>query len=707
MAKPPKDTETSPGPAEKKTVQKRSAKSAGERKATKDETASALAPKSIAAKKPRQRTKTTASQGTKARAARQAFDPTITQDAAVNAGLWVSPPDMSDETAVAAEPVALQDAATELPSQAAATQAPVAPIGQATNWTKWLPRWSWVDGWANVLTPIFDGLARLRIVAAVCIALVAVAAFAPGFTTIPPIDRDESRFSQATRQMVATGDFVEIRFQNDARYQKPIGIYWLQSAAVHLYGAEDGQAPIWVYRTVSFVGAVAAAVLVYWLALGFGAPPVAFAAGLLVALTVLLGAEARLAKTDAMLFATILVAQGILARAFLGRRDSSVKFWHAGLFWTAAAAGILIKGPILPMVVGSTALVASLFERRIAWLRRLRPGLGIMWMLILTLPWFIAIGITSGGEFYAQSIGRDLFEKIGQSRERPFVPPGAYTFGFFPSLGWPLAPLAFLAIPFAIASWRDKSTRFLVAWIVPTWAIFELSATKLPHYILPIYPALAILAARMMVYEKVPKGWLAGVAKGLFLLIPIAGTIGMPVILYVYGDSISPVGVALMVIGLVLLIGAFLLIVREHARASLVLIVAGTLVLYSGAFGFHVPAARTIWVTPQLVTALDAVRCDEPELATLGYNEPSLVLMTRTDLRTLSSAEAAADFLAQGGCRAAFVDAPFVEEMFEELGRLTPEESTSAATVRLLARVEGININGGDELNMHVFAAGE
>ncbi len=708
MAKPPKDTETSLGPEEKKTVQKRSVKPVGVKKKPKDETAAPVTPNSQAAKKPRTRRTTATSPRTKRSVVKQTFDPAITQDAAASAGLWASPPtETSAEASVPTEPTVTEHAPTQTPGEAAATQAPAVPSGLAANWRKGIPRWSWVDRWADVLTPIFDGLARLRIVAAVCIALVAVAAFTPGFTTIPPIDRDESRFSQATRQMVATGDYVEIRFQNDARYQKPIGIYWLQSAAVTLYGAEDGQAPIWVYRTVSFVGAVAAAVLVYWLALGFGAPPVAFAAGLLVALTVLLGAEARLAKTDAMLFATILVAQGILARAFLGRRDSSVKLWHAGLFWTAAAAGILIKGPILPMVVGSTALVASLFERRIAWLRRLRPGLGVMWMLILTLPWFIAIGITSGGEFYAQSIGRDLFEKIGQSRERPFVPPGAYTFGFFPSLGWPLAPLAFLAIPFAIASWRDKSTRFLVAWIVPTWAIFELSATKLPHYILPIYPALAILAARMMVYEKVPKGWLAGVAKGLFLLIPIAGTIGIPIVLYVYGDSISPVGVALMVIGLILMIGAFLLIIREHARASLVLIVAGTLILYSGAFGFHVPAARTIWVTPQLVTALDTVRCNEPELATLGYNEPSLVLMTRTDLRTLGTAEAAADFLAQGGCRAAFVDAPFVEEMFEELARLTPEESTAAATVRLLARVEGININGGDELNMHVFAAGE
>lgn len=614
-------------------------------------------------------------------------DQTITADAARAAGLWAGPTETLEPSA---------HVAMELP---ASQPARATGTSQGSGW-RWIPRWSWVDRWAAALAPVFDRVAGLRILGAVCVALVAIGAFTPGFTTIPPIDRDESRFSQATRQMVASGDYVEIRFQNDARYQKPIGIYWLQSIAVNLYGAKDGQAPIWVYRTVSFVGAVAAALLVYWLALGFGAPPVAFAAAVLVALTILLGAEARLAKTDAMLFATILAAQGVLAKAFLGRRDSAVKFWHAGLFWTAAAAGILIKGPILPMVVGSTALVASLIDRRIGWLRRLRPELGIMWMLILILPWFIAIGITSGGEFYAQSIGRDLLEKIGQSRERPFVPPGVFTFGFFPSLGWPLAPLAFLSIPFAIASWHDKSTRFLVSWIVPTWLIFELSATKLPHYILPVYPALAILAARMVVYEKIPSGWLPGVAKGLFLLIPVAAVLGMPVILYVYGDSISPYGVALSVVGLILLIGAFLLLWRSHARASLVVTVFGALFLYTGAFGFHVPAARTIWITPQLVASLDAVRCPDPQLATLGYSEPSLVLMTRTDLRMLGSAEAAADFLAQDGCRAAFVDAPFLDAMFDELGG-------SAQAVRLVARVEGININGGDELDLHVFAAGE
>ena len=660
----------------------------------------------------------------KAVIAKTTFDAAITPEAASAAGLWAEPaaPEEAPETAAETQPFVQPFAKAITPDAASAAGLWVAvpsdnvetgdeevpaPFIVKKRPSRWAPKWSWVDGWARLLTPVFNGFARFRIIAAFCVALVAVTAFVPGFTTIPPIDRDESRFSQATRQMVATGDYIDIRFQNEARYQKPIGIYWLQSVAVQIYGAEDGQAPIWVYRTVSFAGAVLAALLVYWLALAAGTPPVAFAAGLLTALTILLGAEARLAKTDAMLFATIMMAQGVLARAFLSKRDSGVRPWHAALFWTASAAGILIKGPILPMVVGSTVLAAALIERRIKWLRRLRPGVGFMWMLILTLPWFITIGITSGGEFYAESIGRDLFEKIGQSRERPFVPPGAFTFGFFPTLGWPLAPFAFLAIPFAIATWRDKTTRFLVAWIVPTWLIFEFSATKLPHYILPVYPALAILAARMIVYERMPTGWLAGIAKGLFVLIPVAGAIGMPIILFVYGDAISPQGTLLGLLGAAILVGAFLLILRSHARASVVLTAVGTLVLYAGAFGSHVPAARTIWITPQLVSALDAVRCEDPQLATLGYNEPSLILMTRTDLRILTNAEAAADFLAAGGCRAAFVDAPFVDAMFEELAGYTTEQSATAASVRLVARVEGLNINGGDEMNLHVLAAGE
>src|SRR5437016_14236047 len=75
--------------------------------------------------------------------------------------------------------------------------------------------------------------------------------FLPGFFNIPPIDRDEARFAQATKQMVETGDYVDIRFQEEVRYKKPVGIYWMQAAAVQTasaLGLPRAQLRIWVYR---------------------------------------------------------------------------------------------------------------------------------------------------------------------------------------------------------------------------------------------------------------------------------------------------------------------------------------------------------------------------------------------------------------------------------------------------------------------------
>ena len=78
--------------------------------------------------------------------------------------------------------------------------------------------------------------------------LLSLACFLPGFASLQPMDRDEPRFAQASKQMLETGDFVDIRFQDEARHKKPVGIYWLQSAAVALArprragGAHDDRA---------------------------------------------------------------------------------------------------------------------------------------------------------------------------------------------------------------------------------------------------------------------------------------------------------------------------------------------------------------------------------------------------------------------------------------------------------------------------------
>src|SRR5207253_4856171 len=100
-----------------------------------------------------------------------------------------------------------------------------------------------------------------------CLAFVCLVAFLPGFFQIPPMDRDETRFAQATKQMVETGDFIDIRFQDEVRYKKPVGIYWLQALAVETasaLGLPRAQVRIWLYRIPWLVGAIGAVPVTYW-----------------------------------------------------------------------------------------------------------------------------------------------------------------------------------------------------------------------------------------------------------------------------------------------------------------------------------------------------------------------------------------------------------------------------------------------------------
>src|SRR5262249_32317357 len=196
--------------------------------------------------------------------------------------------------------------------------------------------------------------------------------------------------------MIESGDYVDIRFQDEARYKKPVGIYWLQAAAVEFadaIGVSRAHRTIAVYRVPSLLGAVGGVLLTYWAALAFVTQRAAFLAGLMMAASILLGVEARLAKTDAMLLLTCVAAMGALGRAYLNRPDAG----HAGLrswvvpaiFWSAFAGGILLKGPLILMFVALTVATLAILDRpagapwwrlRADWLQRLKPLPGLLWM---------------------------------------------------------------------------------------------------------------------------------------------------------------------------------------------------------------------------------------------------------------------------------------------------------------------------------------
>src|SRR3974390_1597596 len=151
----------------------------------------------------------------------------------------------------------------------------------------------------GLLAGVLDFITTSHLRAAAFLMVCGLLLFLPGFFNIPPIDRDEARFAQATRQMVESRDFVDIRFQDEVRYKKPVGIYWMQAAAVKTasaLGLPRAELRIWIYRIPSLIGAVGAVLLTYWAALAFVTRRGAVFAALMMCSCVLLSVEARLAK---------------------------------------------------------------------------------------------------------------------------------------------------------------------------------------------------------------------------------------------------------------------------------------------------------------------------------------------------------------------------------------------------------------------------
>ena len=325
--------------------------------------------------------------------------------------------------------------------------------------------------------------------------------YAPGLSAIPPLDRDEARFAQATRQMLQTGDFLRIRFQSEARNNKPAGIYWLQAAAVGVVSTPESTA-IWPYRLPSLIGATAAALLVF----GFGAallsetadPPtarrIAMAAALLLASALGVVAEAHIAKTDAALLAAVTAGQGALGLAYVRcRAGKPCASWLAAGSGPPRSRRPCSRARSARASRWSTAATLSIADGDLRWLRGLRPVAGIIAMVLALAPWLIAIEHATAGRFLAGSLGRDFMTKLLGGQESHGAPPFSYLLLAFATF-W---PGSLLLVPALVRGWRRHERppeRFFLAWLVPGWVFLELVPTNLPHYVLPLYPALALLA---------------------------------------------------------------------------------------------------------------------------------------------------------------------------------------------------------------------
>jgi 4-amino-4-deoxy-L-arabinose transferase-like glycosyltransferase len=557
---------------------------------------------------------------------------------------------------------------------------------------------NWVDPGGRLVEAL-DFATGSHVRAVALLMLCALLLFLPGFFNIPPIDRDEPRFAQATKQMVESGDFVDIRFQNDVRYKKPVGIYWLQAAAVEAasaLGLPRAQVRIWLYRVPSLAGAIGAVLLTYWTALAFVSRRGAVLAALMMASSVLLGAEARLAKTDAMLLCAVVAAMGALARVYLSWQrgeDPLHPPWSGpAIFWTALAGGILLKGPLILMFVGLTIGTLAILDRSAAWLWRLRPVWGLTWLLVLVLPWFVAIVWRAGDAFFTDSLGGDMLSKLG-AQESHGAPPGIYLLLFWITF-WPGAALAGMAIPAVWRARREPGAQYLLAWLVPSWIVFELVLTKLPHYVLPLYPAIAILTIGALERRVLSRSWLRRGAAWWFVIPALAS---VAAVVAAIGLTRQPVFLAWPFVAAALIFGLFAWLLYDDNRAerSLLNAVAAAVFLAIAIYGVVVPALTPLFPSAEIARALRNVACVGPKAAAAGFQEPSLVFMTGTST-LLTDGSGAADFLNQGTCRFALV------EQRSERGFVQRAEAIGLR-YNVAARIDGYNLSQGRTVSISIF----
>ena len=450
--------------------------------------------------------------------------------------------------------------------------------------------------------------------------LLCLALYVPGLTSLPPIDRDESRFAQASKQMIETGDYVRIQFQGESRAKKPAGIYWMQVAAARLTGRPDA---IWSYRLPSMLGAILAVLMTF--AFGqriVGRQAALFGASLLAA-CFLLVSEAHQAKTDAMQLASVVLAQGALALFYLDR-EKRPGWGPAMLFWLAQAIGILIKGPVVPMISILTILTVSISDRSWGWLKGLRPLPGIVLVAAIVAPWAWAISHATQGAFIGTAVKTDLLPKLLGAQESHGAAPGTYLVLMLATL-WPASLLAVPALPMAWKRRGEAPIRFLLAWIVPNWLMFEAIPTKLPHYILPVYPAMALLAGMWLAggYKVRAAHKALSVAWGLIGTALAAAAFLAPRLLKM------PPMPEFIPFALVMLIAAWAPVValwRGQSRQAAMLAVVAAIVSFSSLFAIVAPRLEPMWVGVRIAAAVPAAA----PLTAAGYHEPSLVFLHGT-----------------------------------------------------------------------------
>lgn len=560
---------------------------------------------------------------------------------------------------------------------------------------------------------------------------VLLAVYVPGLFSLPVVDRDEARFAQASRQMLESvvlgpgaGDRRPIRREDGVltggahagswavpmlgdrpRLAKPPLAYWAQAASAGILTWGNPQADrVWHYRAPSVLAAVAACLFTWRLGVAMGRPKAGWWGAVLLGVCPMVVWDAHQARADQLVLAATTGAMLALFRLRTGGPGVGVRW--AVVFWVSVGAGVLAKGPITPLVVTLGAGVFSWIARDWGWLGRTRPMIGLAVLGAVLAPWPIAAAGVVGWDVLGSVWMDEVLGRAVEAREGHRGPPG-YHLVLLAALFWPGSLLTWYALtrsirgtlvfpagPSRLARWRaravaDEPTLFLLCWILPAWLVFEVAATKLPHYTLPLYPPIALLTAHAAL------GLARAPAPGrrippraclvVWAVVGLALSAGLPIAVAGLG-----VGSVLSVAVLGALAAGVLVVLGARRGATLAIgayppAVGAMVVLSVVLIGVLLPRCERLWVTDRLAAILASVPEDVP-VGAVGYHEDSLVFATRGRLVRLPPGRADAWSVANPG------------------GVLVlPADREAPAGSALLGGASGLNYSTGDAVDLRVW----
>ena len=493
--------------------------------------------------------------------------------------------------------------------------------------------------------------ARICWLTAILISLVVMGIYLFAASRSTLWDRDEPRFTRATVEMLESGKYLVPTFNGQMWADKPILFYWMMSMPVRLLGPTE-----FACRFFAGLGTAISCLLTFFIGLRLFNPRTALMAMVILASTLMMLGVGSLATTDAVLLPINMAVLAIFVQACF----SGFSALHIILMAITIGAAMLAKGPmgLSPVVV----MVAA------AWLlRKIKPGaLRYIWLVAIAVvfgilifcAWAIPANNATGGDFLKVFIGKHILTRAIKPMENhggqfllylPYYLPIVIV-GFFP---WTLYLPGTVSAIIGKRIGNPYSRAILIAWVVPVFVIMSLAATKLPHYIVFIWPAIAIAVAATIdaesqnIFTAQDRKWLRG---GVWFFGSVAVGAAMALLIaphFLHAPALWRPCLECAAILIATTIFAVRHQLAERFSKSALVVLTGMILLYiSYLFGF-LPAFEQLKISPPIAKAVREKTPLQTPVAMYKYAEPSLNFYIDRQIEELRSANAVVEWAKQ------------------------------------------------------------